>query len=43
MELTPQFSTKFGCPHCGGIHDVKKQDFYVCEMVDGVIRYMRAA
>ena len=43
MELTPQFSTKFGCPHCGGIHNVKKQDFYVCEMVDGVVRYMRAA
>jgi predicted RNA-binding Zn-ribbon protein involved in translation (DUF1610 family) len=43
MELTPQFATEFDCPHCGEKHLIAKQDFYVCEMVDGVVRYMRAA
>ena len=43
MELTPQFATEFDCPHCGGKHRVAKRDFFVCEMVDGVVRYMRAA
>jgi len=43
MEMTPQFTTEFDCPHCGGKHLVAKQDFYVCELVDGVVRYMRAA
>jgi hypothetical protein len=43
MEMTPPFATEFACPHCGGKHLVGKQDFYVCEVVDGVVRYMRAA
>jgi hypothetical protein len=43
MEATPHFATEFDCPHCGGTHLVVKQDFYVCELVDGVVRYMRAA
>jgi hypothetical protein len=43
IEATPQFATEFDCPHCGRTHRVAKQDFYVCELVDGVVRYMRAA
>jgi predicted RNA-binding Zn-ribbon protein involved in translation (DUF1610 family) len=43
MDMTPQFAAEFDCPHCGGKHLVEKQDFLVCEMVDGVVRYMRAA
>jgi hypothetical protein len=43
MEMTPYFATEVDCPHCGRTHRVNKQDFYVCEMVDGVVRYSRAA
>jgi hypothetical protein len=43
MDLTPQFATEFDCPHCGEKHLIAKQDFYVCETVDGVVRYLRAA
>jgi hypothetical protein len=43
MEMTPPFATQFDCPHCGGKHRVEKRDFYVCEVVDGVVRYLRAA
>jgi hypothetical protein len=43
MELTPPFTTEFNCPHCGEKHLVVKQDFYLCEMVDGVVHYLRAA
>jgi hypothetical protein len=43
MEITPPFATEFVCPHCSGKHLVAKKDFYVCEVVDGVVRYLRAA
>jgi hypothetical protein len=43
MERTPQFRAHIPCPHCEQSHYFCKQDFFVCEMVDGVIRYMRAA
>jgi predicted RNA-binding Zn-ribbon protein involved in translation (DUF1610 family) len=43
MEMTPPFTTQFACPHCGETHHVGKEDFYVCEMVDGVVRYLPAA
>ena len=43
MELVPQFATECACPHCGGKHRVVKQDFYVCKLVDGVVRYFPAA
>jgi hypothetical protein len=43
MEMTPQFATQIDCPHCHEKHLVAKQDLYVCEMVDGVVRYSRAA
>ena len=43
MDMTPQFATQIDCPHCHEKHIVAKQDLYVCEMVDGVVRYSRAA
>jgi len=43
MEITPPFATECACPHCGGNHLVAKQDFYLCEVVDGVVHYSRAA
>ncbi len=43
MEMTPHFATEIDCPHCREKHLVAKHDLYVCEMVDGVVRYLRAA
>lgn len=43
MELTPPFTTKFSCPHCRTMHPVSKRDLFVCELVDGVVSYQRAA
>lgn len=43
LELTPQFVATIACPHCGGEHQFTKSDVLVCEMVDGVVQYLRAA
>jgi hypothetical protein len=43
LELTPQFVASIACPHCGGEHQFSKSDVLVCEVVDGVVQYLRAA
>jgi hypothetical protein len=43
MELTPQFITQIDCPYCLKRHSVSKSDLFVCEIIDGVVRYLRAA
>lgn len=43
LELTPQFVATIACPHCGGEHQFTKSDVLVCEIVDGVVQYQRAA
>jgi hypothetical protein len=43
LDLTPDFVAKIACPHCGGEHEFSKPDVLVCEMVDGVVKYQRAA
>lgn len=43
MERTPQFAARVACPHCRTEHIFSKSDVLVCELVDGVIRYSRAA
>ncbi|MGE3147656.1 MAG: hypothetical protein AB7K04_01170 [Pseudorhodoplanes sp.] len=43
LELTPQFVGRTHCPHCAAEHTFSKEQAFVCEMVDGVMRYMRAA
>ena len=43
MGLTPQFVARVACPYCGTEHSFSKADTLVCEMVDGVVHYLRAA
>ncbi len=43
LDLTPHFSSTIACPHCGEDHQFSKSDVLVCELVDGVIQYQRAA
>ena len=43
MELTPHFVSWIECPHCQSGHLFSKSDVLVCEMVDGVVQYLRAA
>lgn len=43
MEMTPQFVATVYCPHCSGEHRFSKADVFVCEMIDGVVQYLRAA
>jgi len=43
MEMTPQFVAKIVCPYCRAEHEFSKTDVLVCEMVDGVVHYLRAA
>jgi hypothetical protein len=43
LDLTPPFVASIACPHCGGEHQFSKSDMLVCEMVDGVVQYLRAA
>ncbi len=43
LDLTPPFVSTIKCPHCGDEHAFSKSDVLVCEMVDGVVRYQRAA
>jgi hypothetical protein len=43
MEMTPQFVATVHCPHCDAEHTFTKKDIFVCEMVDGVVHYLRAA
>jgi hypothetical protein len=43
IERTPHFVTRIDCPHCRKEHAFVKSDMLLCEMVDGVIHYLRAA
>jgi hypothetical protein len=43
LELTPQFVGRAHCPFCAVEHTFSKEHVLVCEMIDGVVRYMRAA
>ena len=43
MTRTPPFVAHIDCPHCGTEHEFSNADIFVCEMIDGVIRYSRAA
>ncbi len=43
LELTPQFEATIACPHCGGKHLISKRNVLICEMVDGVMKYLHAA
>lgn len=43
LDMTPQFVATIHCPHCNAEHDFSKDDIFVCELVDGVVQYLRAA
>lgn len=43
LDLTPPFVSTIACRHCGGEHKFSKSDVLVCEMIDGVVQYQRAA
>lgn len=43
MKLTPQFFAQISCPYCDVEHTFSKSDILVCEIVDGVVHYLRAA
>ena len=43
LELTPQFVGRTHCPFCRTEHTFSKEPVLVCEMIDGVVRYLRAA
>jgi hypothetical protein len=43
MVMTPEFVVTIHCPHCDANHDFSKHDIFVCELVDGVVQYLRAA
>ncbi len=43
LGLTPHFVARVACPYCQTEHEFSKTDVFVCEMVDGVVRYLRAA
>ena len=43
MERTQPFITEVTCPFCRATHAVTKADLLVCEIVDGVVSYQRAA
>ena len=43
LELTPDFVGSAHCPFCRAEHAFSKEEVLVCEMIDGVVRYLRAA
>ncbi|KAB2883721.1 MAG: hypothetical protein F9K38_05350 [Pseudorhodoplanes sp.] len=43
MALTPPCTADIACPHCRSVHRIAKRDFLVCEMIDGLRVYQRAA
>ena len=43
LELTPEFVGRTYCEFCKTEHSFSKDQVLVCEMVDGVVRYLRAA